>query len=166
MPMLAAIGSESCLTVTSCALAPMARLQANASVAAPIVVLIMTGLLVPATASWRNGCGEGGLVELVLDLVDAGLGADLILVAAWGAGDADRADRLLANHDRQRAARGCDIGEEQLSGHRVLPDVLGELAGRDPERARRVGLLPGIFERVDPGGVMAEPDQHFAVAAD
>src|SRR4051794_11836144 len=146
--MVAAIGSESCLMVTSCALAPMARLQANASVAVPIVILIMIALLVPAIANWREMvCGEERpLAELVLALVDARLCADLIFVAARGAGDADCADRLFANHDRQRAARGRDIGEKELSGHRVLADVLGELARRDAERARRVGLFPRIFE--------------------
>src|SRR5882724_2225401 len=135
--MVAAIGSESCLMVTSCALAPMARLQANARVAVPIVILIMMALLVPAIANWRKmfAVKKGGSAELVLDLVDARLCADLILVAARGAGDADCADRLFANHDRQRAARGRDIGEKELSGNRVLADVLGELARRDAERA-------------------------------
>src|SRR5919197_1460497 len=147
--MVAAIGSESCLTVTSCAWAPMAKLQANASVAIPTVVLIMLVLLVPAIAVWRENwiaVRNGGLPELVLDLVDARLGADLVLVAARGARHADRANRLFADHDRQCAARGRDIGEEELPGHWSLADILGELARGDADRARRIGLLPRIFE--------------------
>src|SRR5262245_32510809 len=111
--MVAAIGSESCLMVTSCALAPMARLQANARVAVPIVSLIMMVLLVPGhcgLAGNRFAMKDDELAELVLDLVDAGLRADLILVAARGAGDADCADGLFADHDRRSEERR--VGKE------------------------------------------------------
>jgi hypothetical protein len=93
------------------------------------------------------------------------LRAGLILFAARGAGDANGADRFFADLDRQRAARGRDIGEEELPGQRILPHILGKLARGGSERACRVGFLPGIFERVDPGGVMAQPYQDFAVPA-
>src|SRR5262249_29151911 len=135
--MVAAIGSVRCLVVTSCALAPTARPQANASVAIPTVVLIMMVLLVPAIgglAGNRFAVRERGLLELVLDLVDAGLGTDLILVTARGAGDANGANRFFTDHDRQGAARGGDVGKEELPGHRILPHILGELARGRAER--------------------------------
>src|SRR5882724_6568174 len=69
---------------------------------------------------------KGGLPELVLDLVDASLCTGLVLLAARGAGDANGADRFFTDHNRQRAARGRDIGEEELSGHGILADILGK----------------------------------------
>ena len=46
---------------------------------------------------------------------------------------------------RQSAACRHDVGEHQLRGDRVLTDVVGKLAGFDPEGARRIGLLEGIL---------------------
>ena len=43
-------------------------------------------------------------LQLILDLVEAGLDAGLVLLAARRAGGAGRADRLFADLDRQRAA--------------------------------------------------------------
>src|SRR5262245_2589153 len=53
-----------------------------------------------------SGAAAARSLELIGDLLDAGLDAGFILVAAGSAGNADRADHLLADHDRQRAARG------------------------------------------------------------
>src|SRR6266853_6810472 len=46
------------------------------------------------------------LAQLGCNLVDAGLGAGFVLVAARCAGNADGADGVVADHDRQRAL-GC-----------------------------------------------------------
>ena len=45
------------------------------------------------------------VLQLILDLVEAGLHAGLVLLAARRAGDAGRADHVVADLDRQRAAR-------------------------------------------------------------
>src|SRR3977135_4750998 len=45
-------------------------------------------------------------------LVDAGLGADLILLAAGGPRDADRADHIVAGLDRQGALGGAPVAWE------------------------------------------------------
>src|SRR6266478_4019706 len=103
----------------------------------------------PDASHWHGLAGimgsvvmaDGELFEIVGDLVDAGLSTNFILVAAWRAGNADGTDRLLSDHDRQRAAGSHDVGEHQLGGGRILADVLGKLAGCNAERARRVGLL-------------------------
>src|SRR4051812_37885769 len=51
-----------------------------------------------------NPTRNPALVHFVLDLVEAGLHAGFVLLAARRAGDADRADHLIADLDRQRAA--------------------------------------------------------------
>src|SRR5262245_33421763 len=45
------------------------------------------------------------------DLLEAGLYAGFVLFAARSAGGAGRADHLLADFDRQRAARGGEAGK-------------------------------------------------------
>src|SRR5262245_27009850 len=84
-------------------------------------------------------------LELVGHLVDAGLDAGFVLVAAGSAGDADRADDVLADHDRQRAARGGEAGEILGSHLRILLQPLFHLARRNPEGARGVGLLEAVL---------------------
>ena len=71
------------------------------------------------------------LLQLIRDLVDAGLGAGFVLVAAGRAGDANRADHVVADLDRQRAARRDHVAEAQRAGAGSLGDVVGELAGGD-----------------------------------
>src|SRR5712671_3288405 len=51
------------------------------------------------------------LFQLVRHLVDAGLGASFVLVAARRPGNPDGADGVLADLDRQCALRRGDVGE-------------------------------------------------------
>src|SRR5262245_19694296 len=106
------------------------------------------------------------LLELVGHLVDADLDAGFVLVAAGSAGDTDRADDLLTDHDRQRAARGGEAGEILRAHLRILLQPLFHLARRNPEGARGVRLLEAVLHGVRTGAVAADLDNHFAVAAD
>src|SRR5262245_66052409 len=96
--------------------------------------------------------------ELVGDLLDAGLDAGFVLVAAGSAGNADRADHLLADHDRQRAARGGEAGEILRAHLRIFLQPLFHLARRNAEGARREGLLEAVLHGVRPGAVAADLD--------
>ena len=51
------------------------------------------------------------LLQLILDLVEAGLDAGLVLLAARRAGGAGRADHIVADLDRQRALRRGEAGQ-------------------------------------------------------
>src|SRR6476659_8553281 len=107
-----------------------------------------------------------GSLELIGDLLDAGLDAGFVLVAAGSAGDTDRADHLLADHDRQRAARGGEAGEILRAHLRLLLQPLFHLARGNAERARREGFLEAVLHGVRSSAVAADLDQHLAVAAD
>ena len=54
--------------------------------------------------------GSACLLQLILDLVEAGLDAGLVLLAARRAGGAGRADHVVADLDRQRASPGDEAG--------------------------------------------------------
>jgi len=88
------------------------------------------------TVRRKNGSGASArdLFEIARDLVDASLRAGFVLVATRRAGDANRADGVVADRDRQRAACGNDVGEEQLSGDRILPTFSANL----PDGVRKV----------------------------
>src|SRR5205807_1841584 len=105
-------------------------------------------------------------LELVGDLVDAGLRADLVLLAAGRAGDADRADDLLADLDRQRPPSGNHVVEMNREVGGVLLDALDDLARGNAEGARRVGLAQAVLHGVRRGAVAAYRDQNLAAAAD
>ena len=59
------------------------------------------------------------LFEVRGNLVDAGLGAGFILVAARRAGNPDGADDVVTDLDRQRALGRHDVGQEQGTGGRI-----------------------------------------------
>src|SRR5262249_5097929 len=64
------------------------------------------------------------------DLVDAGFGADFVLVAAGRARDADRAHHVVAGADRQAARGGGDLLEmEGACGRRRRSDTLAVFGG-------------------------------------
>src|SRR5262245_15502235 len=106
------------------------------------------------------------LLELVGHLVDADLDAGFVLVAAGSAGDTDRADDLLTDHDRQRAARGSEAGEILRAHLRILLQPLFHLARGNAESARGKGFLEAVLHGVRRGAVTADLHQHFAVASD
>src|SRR5258708_39746044 len=71
----------------------------------------------PLMSSRRPHCRSmasslAGLVQPVLDLVDAGEGAGFVLVAAGRAADRDAADRVLPDLDRHAALAGGELGIE------------------------------------------------------
>src|SRR5882762_7951533 len=68
------------------------------------------------------------LFELVGDLVEPGLGAGLILVAAGRTRHADRAADVLADLDRQPAGGGADAGQPERGARRFVLVALRELA--------------------------------------
>src|SRR5438552_13057749 len=80
------------------------------------------------------------LLKLIGDLVEPGLGAGLVLVAARGAGDADRADHLLPDLDRQGALRRYGIGHMHCEIRRVSLKSVSDLAAGHREVPRRTGL--------------------------
>src|SRR5258708_7910496 len=70
------------------------------------------------------------LAQLRSDAVDARLGTGLV-IAAGRAGDADAANRVLANLDRKSAADADDSRKRRaLRCARILSDLLGELRRR------------------------------------
>src|SRR4051812_47738272 len=74
--------------------------------------------------------------EVCGHLVDAGLDAGLVLIAAWRAGGPGRGDHVVADLDRQRTARWNHVAEPQATGIGSLGDVVGELAGGNALAAR------------------------------
>src|SRR5262249_6976341 len=106
------------------------------------------------------------LFELVGDLFDAGLDAGFVLVAARGSRDPDRADHVLADRNRPRAARGGEAGQVLRAHLRILLQAFFHLARRNAEGARGVGLLEAVLHGVRAGAVAADLDDHLAVAAD
>src|SRR6266852_2072534 len=166
--MVSAIAAEISLRATNWAFAAPARPQANATASEiPAVrnaVLDMNSSPQITAAPWRaversfqlfGLMVSGGLLQIGGHLVDAGLGASFVLVAARGAGHPNGADRLVADLDRQRAPRRDDVGETERAGERIALQAIGKVAGRPCEGARRVGLLHGVLERGEAGAVVA-----------
>src|SRR5262245_9424880 len=91
--------------------------------------------------SMTRRCCEEALLQVRGDLVDTGLGASLVLVAARCAGNTDGTDGVVADLDRQRALRRNDVGEPQRTGVGVALDAFGEVTGGPAEGAGRIGLL-------------------------
>src|SRR5215471_3086145 len=75
-------------------------------------------------------CSVCGSLQISGYLVDAGLGAGLVLVAARRTGHPDCADRFVADLDRQCTLRRGDVGQEKCTGIRVAFDTLRKFAGR------------------------------------
>src|SRR5262245_22928282 len=100
------------------------------------------------------------------DLLEAGLYAGFVLFAARSAGGAGRADHLLADFDRQRAARGGEAGKILRAHLRILLQSLFHVARGDAEGARGKGLLKAVLHGVRSGTVASDLDQHLAVAPD
>jgi len=96
----------------------------------------------------RAARSESGYFSLIRHLVDAGLGAGLILFAAGRARHSDRPDHVFAGHDRQRACRRDDVVQVNKGKQWVVLEALGHRRGRAAERARRVGFFEAVFHGV------------------
>src|SRR5258705_1513436 len=88
------------------------------------------------------------LFELVGDLVEPGLGAGLILVAAGRTRHADRADDVLADLDRQPAGGGADAGQPERGARRIVLLPLRELARGRAEGAGGERPAPTVIDRL------------------
>jgi len=113
------------------------------------------------------------LLELVGNLVDAGLGADLVArtagnVASRGGGrpgNADRADDFVSDLDRQ-AATSCagtakiDLGD----GAGILGQTLGQFPGGSAKSERGIGLALAVLKGVRRGAVVAQNNANIAAA--
>src|SRR5215216_1708315 len=104
---------------------------------------------ISATLMLRSAEFSGGpaSLQLVRDLVEAGLGAGLVLVAAGRSGDGDGADRVAADNDRQAALRAHHLPEM----HELVAGI-GAHALLDVERRlaigqRRVGAAIAVLGR-------------------
>src|SRR5438445_1718814 len=86
---------------------------------------------------------EPDLLQLVRHLGDAGLAAGLFLrPAVRGPAQADAADRIFADLDRNAALERNDLGKRPLAGDVGL-GALRPFDGRPPESPRRIGLADG-----------------------
>src|SRR5215831_15883286 len=106
--------------------------------------------------TWRS-------LEIGGNFFKARLYAGFVLIAARSAGDAGSANHLVADFDRQRAARGGEAGEI-LGAH--LGILFQSLFHFSRGGARGKGLVEAVLHGMRPGTVAADLDQHLAVAAD
>src|SRR5215468_1995692 len=175
---VSAMADEMSLRATSWASAEPARPQANAAASESSAIRNAVLDIVLLLDDGRADCGLSKIVSVALDwslergllqvgghLVDAGLGASFVLFAAGRAGHPNRADRLVADLNRQRALRRGDVGQKECAGIRVAFDALGEFAGRPREGARRIRLLHRVFERGKAGVLVTHSEQHLTLAA-
>src|SRR5438128_7267791 len=85
-----------------------------------------------------------GSLELIGDLLDAGLDAGFVLLAAGSTGGAGGADHLFADLDRQRAASGGEPAEILRPHLRIFLQSFFHLARGNAEGARGIGLLEAV----------------------
>src|SRR5436305_4071607 len=107
------------------------------------------------------------LFQLVADLLDAGIGACFVLLAAGRAAYADRADDLVPGLDRHSAAQ-CDRPFCVLEARhgRVGQNTFGPVGGRLPEGDRSKRLAAAGDDRVRARAIVAERCFDEAVAID
>src|SRR6516165_10618194 len=96
------------------------HLDADRAAGCPLDTVARLGPLPASGARVKRG----GLFQLVGDLVEAGLGARLVLLAAGRAGHADCPDDLVADLDRQCPLRRDDAAEVDCAGGRIVLDAL------------------------------------------
>ena len=103
-------------------------------------------------------------LQLVLDLVEAGI--DAIVVDARRAGHADAADHLIAGLDRLAARNGDDVRQSHLlMRDRVgILQLLDVFRGRLSEGHRGIGFAPRILHRMRRSLVAMHSDDGVAVA--
>src|SRR5262249_34187124 len=89
------------------------------------------------------------LLQLILHLGDTGLCAGFLLrLTTRRAAQADGADRLITDHDRNPAPERNDIGQTTLTGDVTFRGSFRPFGRRPPERQGRIGLAAGEFEIV------------------
>src|SRR5437867_7109841 len=89
------------------------------------------------------------LLQLVLHFGDSRLGAGFLHgLATWRPAQADRADCLFTDHDRNAAAERNDVRKTALAGDIAFGGAFRPVGGGPPERQRGVGLAAGEFEIV------------------
>src|SRR5215467_5425301 len=115
---------------------PPARVESIEAAVLAVMPATSAGMTIPLSRScpsWPE------LLQLVGDLVDARLGAFVIL--AWRTGHADRADHVVADLDRQTAGKRNHARIFLEAGHgRLILYAFDDRGRRLAERARRVGL--------------------------
>src|SRR5580693_3136443 len=95
---------------------------------------------------------RGRLLQAILDLVDAGAGAGVVQLAAWSAGGANRADRLVSQLDRHAAAEKHHTGQPGKGLDRILSFGSCREGKRVAlERRCGIGLVESAIERVRAG---------------
>src|SRR5215469_17687755 len=93
------------------------------------------------------------LLQAPADLVETGLGAGFIEIAAGRAADANRPDRFGANFDSDRARQQKYVWQlSQAAGRWRRPDTLhdgatGILVARRAQHEHGIGLIAGSAER-------------------
>src|SRR6266516_2682985 len=89
------------------------------------------------------------LPQLILHFGDARLRAGFLLgLATRRPAQADRADCLFTDHDRNPAAQRNDIAKTALAGYVSFGSAFRPVGRSAPECQRRVGLAAGEFEIV------------------
>src|SRR5437667_4564693 len=93
--------------------------------------------------------GGRQLLQLILHLGDARLCARFLLrLAPRRAAQADGADRVITDHDRNSTAKRNDIRQTALAGYVAFGGPLCPVGRGLPERQGRIGLAAGEFEIV------------------
>src|SRR2546425_983222 len=89
------------------------------------------------------------LLQLVLHFGDARLGAGFLHgLATWRPAQADGADCLFTDHDRNAAAERNNVRKTALAGDIAFGGAFRPVGGGPPERQRGVGLAAGGAEVV------------------
>src|SRR6266702_8370435 len=109
---------------------------------------------------------EPDLLQLVRHFGDAGLAAGLFLLpAVRGPAQADAADRIFADFDRNAALERNDLGKRPLAGDVGL-GALRPFDGSPPESPRRIGLAAGELDIMRRRPIALEENSQPACAID
>src|SRR5215469_2827170 len=97
------------------------------------------------------------LLQLVLDLVQAGMGTGIVEIATGRPGRADRSDHLVAHLDNDASAEQQQMRQfEQVRQHRYRLRPFNKRGRVGLERCRRVGLEIGAVEGMGASAITAQ----------
>src|SRR5262245_8799213 len=102
-------------------------------------------------------------LQLLVDLVERGLHASLVLCAARCTRCAGCTDDLVTDLDWQRALVGDDVGQMDQAQSRISLEALDQRARGRTERARGVSFAEAVLDRVRTGVVAAHLSDDLAV---